>query len=50
MLDRLGGQDIEGDAPGQRLLPLVQELAAAGVDAEQSLRASVRTLTAPKEP
>lgn len=48
VLGRLGDVAIEGDDPGSRLLRVVRETRAAGVDAEQSLRQAVRSLIEPR--
>jgi len=47
VLGRLGDVAVEGDDLGSRLLRLVQEARAGGVDAEQSLRQVVRSLVEP---
>ena len=44
VLKRLGDPVVEGDDLGSRLLALVAEARAAGIDAEQTLRQAVRDL------
>lgn len=48
VLGRLGGVPIEGDDLGSRLLRIVREARAVGVDAEESLRQAVRSLVRPQ--
>lgn len=44
VLGRLGGAEVSGDDVGARLLALVAEARASGVDAEEALRKTVRAL------
>jgi XTP/dITP diphosphohydrolase len=45
VVGRLGDVDVSGDDLGSRLLALVVEARASGVDAEETLRQAVRLLT-----